>query len=498
MSTTRSILGNINNASSLALTSGTVDILANSLSSTSLLPNKAIKTDANSVLISSDLKVSDISDFPVGMVTNPLTSNLACGNFDITGCNNLQATTINNLTPAYNPATTNLNMSNFNINSVNNLNVATVNSKIPMYNPAIANLDMKGLNIINAVPITQLQDKTQFISSSLLTNTTTVDSNLVLNGGNISTMTTLFFNGGASLTSTAGDLKLLSGNLDMNNNDIKSCDNIAATSLGVGSISNVNSLQFSGGGVITSSGSDLKLSSSINFNFNNILNCIQITTLQGQAQYMSTTPLTTNFSGTIKSDTKVETPLIRLGTSPNQYDLPTVHGLNNQYLGSDGTNAIWKVLEQGAYGQIARQTSVETVGYTMVANVLRSATNLGGTTNATFLTSSDVTANAAAGTLTYAGNQRVLSIECSCRVRIADAKQATGLATLYLTINGVSVSNDSNRITDVNTRAFLYCKYIQPINPGSVISFSISYDAAVTTNLFLSSISLSLNGYAMT
>ena len=155
-------------------------------------------------------------------------------------------------------------------------------------------------------------------------------------------------------------------------------------------------------------------------------------------------------------------------------------------------------MEQGAYGQIARQTSLETVGYTMVANVLRSATNLGGTTNATFLTSSDVTANAIAGTLTYSGNQRVLSIECSCKCRIGDGKAANGFATLYLTINGTPVSNDSNRITDVNTRAFLYCKYIQPVNPGAVISFSISYDTAVTTNLFLSSISLSLNGYAMT
>jgi hypothetical protein len=282
-------------------------------------------------------------------------------------------------------------------------------------------------------------------------------------------------------------------NLDMGNNDIKNCDNIS-----VGSISNVNSLNFSGGGGITSSGSDLKLTSSIDFDFNNILNNIQVTTLQQQTLYQSTSALTTQFSGTLKSTTRVETPLIRLGTSPNQFDLPTVRGLSNQYLGSDGTNAIWKVLEQGAYGQIARQTSIETVGYTMVANVLRSATNLGGTTNATFLTSSDVTANAISGILTYSGGQRVLSIECSCRCRIGDAKQANGLASLYLTINGTSVSNDSNRITDTNTRAFLYCKYIQPVNTGAVISFSISYDNAVTTNLFLSSISLSVNGYSMT
>jgi hypothetical protein len=286
--------------------------------------------------------------------------------------------------------------------------------------------------------------------------------------------------------------------LDMGNNDIKNCDNIATTSIGVGSISNVNSLNFSGGGGIISSGSDLKLTSSIDFDNNNILNNIQVTTLQGQTQYQSTTPLLTTFSNTVKASTRLESPLIRLGTSPNQFDLPTVRGLSNQYLGSDGTNAIWKIIEQGAYGQIARQTSVESVGYTMIANALRSATNLGGTTNSTFLTSSDVTANAVAGTLTYSGNQRVLSIECSCKVRIGDAKQASGLASLYLTINGSSVSNDSNRITDTNSRKFLYCKYIQPVNTGAVISFSISYDTAVTTNLFLSSISLSVNGYSMT
>ena len=285
--------------------------------------------------------------------------------------------------------------------------------------------------------------------------------------------------------------------LDMGNNDIKNCDNISATSINVGSIANVNSLQFSGGGGITSSGSDLKLSSSIDFDFNNILNNIQVSTLQQQTQYQSTTPLVTQFSGTVKSDTRVETPLIRLGTSPNQYDLPTVRGLSNQYLGSNGTNAIWVVLSPGVYGQLVRQSSTEAGPYTMVANTLRSAANLTATVNNAFLTSAEVTANIAQGTLTYSGPVRVLNIEVSCKVRIGDAKQASGLASLYLTIGGTSVSNDFTRITDTNTRAYLNCKYIQPISTGAVISFSIAYDLAVTTNLFLSSISLSVNGYAL-
>ena len=286
-------------------------------------------------------------------------------------------------------------------------------------------------------------------------------------------------------------------NLDMGNNDIKNCDNISATSIGVGSISNVNSLGFSGGAGIISSGGDLKLTSSIDFGFNNILNNIQVTTLQQQTFYQSATPLATSFSGVVKSDTRVETPLIRLGTSPNQYDLPTVRGLSNQYLGSDGTNCVWYVLSPGVYGQLVRQGSAETVGYTMVANVLRSAANLTGTVNNAFLTSAEVAANITQGTLTYSGPVRVLNLEVSCKIRIGAAGAANGLASLYLTINGTSVSNDFNRITDTNRRAYLNCKYIQPINTGAVISFAIAYDTAVTTNLFLSSISLSVNGYAL-
>jgi hypothetical protein len=285
--------------------------------------------------------------------------------------------------------------------------------------------------------------------------------------------------------------------LDMSNNDIKNCDNISTTSIGVDSISNVNTLQFANGFEIIPSGTDLKLSSSIDFNFNNILNNIQVTTLQQQTQYQSATGLLTTFTGSVKANTRLESPLIRLGTSPNQYDLPTVRGLSNQYLGSDGTNAIWVVLSPGVYGQLVRQGSAESTGYTMVANVLRSAANLTGTVTTAFLTSAEVTANVAQGTLTYSGPVRVLNIEVSCKVRIGSAGAANGLASLYLTINGTSVSNDFNRITDTNSRKYLNCKYIQPINTGAVISFSIAYDTAVTTNLFLSSISLSVNGYAL-
>jgi hypothetical protein len=345
-----------------------------------------------------------------------LTGPLNMDNKNIIGVNNLQVTTINNLTPGtgnfQNPTAVNLDMGNNDIKNCDNLQVTTINNLTP--------------------------------GTGNFVNPSAVD-------------------------------------LDMGNNDIKS----------------VSSIVFSNGVEIISSGLDLKLSGSVNFDFNNITNNIQITTLQQQTQYQSTSALTTQFSGILKSTTRLESPLIRLGTSPNQYDLPSIRGLSNQYLGSDGSNAIWVVLSPGVYGQLVRQSSTETSGYTMVANTLRSALNLTNTVTTSFLTSAEVTGNIAQGTLTYSGPVRVLNIEVSCKVRIGDNKQSSGLASLYLTINGTSVSNDFNRITDTNTRAYLNCKYIQPINTGSVISFSIAYDLAVTTNLFLSSISLSVNGYAL-
>ncbi len=48
---TRSILGSINNAASLSLINGTVDIIANSLSSNSLAPGTTVKTDTGGSLL---------------------------------------------------------------------------------------------------------------------------------------------------------------------------------------------------------------------------------------------------------------------------------------------------------------------------------------------------------------------------------------------------------------------------------------------------------------
>jgi hypothetical protein len=176
--------------------------------------------------------------------------------------------------------------------------------------------------------------------------------------------------------------------------------------------------------------------------------------------------------------------------------MPTVKPLSNQYLSGDNTNAVWKIIEQGSYAQIARQIN-ETVGYSFTANIVRTATALGGTTNQAFLNSSDITVNTPNATITYTGFTKVVAIECSMRARISDAKNSSGLVTLYLTINSTTVAVDTTRIEGVNSRQFLYCKWVQPLATGSVISFSISYDTTVTTSLFLSSISLNLNSYAL-
>jgi hypothetical protein len=179
--------------------------------------------------------------------------------------------------------------------------------------------------------------------------------------------------------------------------------------------------------------------------------------------------------------------------------MPTVRGLSNQYLGSNGINAVWNTFETPTYAQIARQGAIETVGYTMTANVIRTATNLGGTVNSVFANSADITVDSPNGTLTYTGtNNRVLTIECSLRARCGDGKQVNNLVTLYLTINGATVSLDTNRVSDTNTRVWVYAKTIQPVATGSAISFGISYDANVNNNMFLSGISLSIGGFSST
>jgi len=476
---TRSSLGFIADATTIRLTDGSTNIIGNTITATNLQPSTTLKTDSARNIISANLFLSDIKDYvpPGGEVFNPLTETLDADNKDIINVNNLGTTLINNKVVLYNPSVSNLNMANFNINSVNNLNFSTINSKIPMYNPAIASLDMKGLDIINAVPITQLQDRTQFITSIPISNWTVISSDLILNNNNIGSVNNIN-------TST------INTKTPMYNPSISSID------MKEFNISNLNELLFKNNAAIIASGTDLKLSSSLDYNFNNILNNPQITTLQGQTQYQSTTPLVTNFSGTLQSDTRINAPTLRIGSGANAFLMPTIKPLSNQYLSGDGTNAIWKIIEQGTYSQIARQIN-ETVGYSFTANVLRTATALGGTTNQAFLNSSDITLNTPNATVTYTGITKVVAIECSMRARVSDGKNANGLVSLYLTINGATASVDTTRINGVDSREFLYCKWVQPLTTGSVVSFSISYDTTVTTALFLSSISLNLNSYAL-
>ena len=474
--TTRSSLGTVSNPSTLSISNGTLEIQGQTVTAINLSANTTLKTNSNRHIISANLFKSDIKDLG-DVLTNPLTADLDADGKDIINAQNLETVLINSKIPMYNPSVANLNMANFNINSVNNLNFSTINSKIPMYNPAIASLDMKGLYINNEVNITQLQDKTQFITSIPISNWTVLNSDLILNNNNIGSVNNLN-------TST------INTKTPMYNPSISSLD------MKEFNISNLNQLLFKNNASIIANNTDLKLSSSLDFAFNNILNNPQITTLQGQAQYQSTTPLVTNFSGTLQSDTRVNAPTLSIGSGINSFLMPTVKPLSNQYLSGDNTNAVWKIIEQGSYAQIARQIN-ETVGYSFTANIVRTATALGGTTNQAFLNSSDITVNTPNATITYTGFTKVVAIECSMRARISDAKNSSGLVTLYLTINSTTVAVDTTRIEGVNSRQFLYCKWVQPLATGSVISFSISYDTTVTTSLFLSSISLNLNSYAL-
>ena len=476
---TRSSLGFIADATTVRLTDGSTNIIGNTITATNLQPSTTLKTDSARNIISANLFLSDIKDYvpPSGGVSNPMTTTLDADNKDIINVGNLETTLINNKVVLYNPSVSNLNMGSFNINAVNNLNMATINSKIPMYNPAVSSLDMKGLYINNEVNITQLQDKTQFISSIPISNWTVLDSDLILNNNNISSVN--------NITASTINAKTPMYNPAISSIDMKGFN-----------ISNLNQLLFTNTASIVASGTDLKLSSSLDYNFNNILNNPQITTLQGQTQYQSTTPLVTSFSGTLQSDTRVNAPTLRIGSGANAYLMPTVKPLTNQYLSGDGTNAVFKIIEQGSYAQIARQIN-ETVGYSFTANVLRTATALGGTTNQAFPNSSDITLNTPNATITYTGFTKVMAIECSMRARVSDAKNANGLVTLYLTINGSTVSVDTTRITGTDSREFLYCKWVQPLATGSIVSFSISYDTTVTNALFISSISLNLNSYAL-
>jgi len=426
-----------------------------------------------------------------------------------------------------------INLDNKDIVGVNNLDVTTINGLVPgtgnFNNPATSDLDMKQFSILNNPEIKNLEDKTQYITVVPEFSETQFNGPVLMNGA-ISTVTDILFANGSSITTNTQDLTLnsqLNIATDSNINSTASitCQTLNATSINVPAITtletktqyqstSVGSTNFTG--IVNPSltlsignsqpnqvGYSLPTSRPLTAGYVMVTPNATGNTLQfvvpadpNKIQYLTASGNVSTFTGNLIVTGSTSTASLSIAPAPNNYSMPIVRGLTTQYLGSDGVNAVWKTFASPTYSQIARQGALETVGYTMVADVLRSATNLGGTVNASFLSSSDITVSIPNGTLTYTGLQRVLSIECSCRARIGDAKQANDFVSLYLTINGTTVSLDTNQVNDITTRTWLYCKYIQPVNTNSVISFSISYGKAVTTNLFLSGISLSVNAYS--
>jgi hypothetical protein len=178
------------------------------------------------------------------------------------------------------------------------------------------------------------------------------------------------------------------------------------------------------------------------------------------------------------------------------YQMPTARGTNNQYIKTDGAGLCsFATFQTPTYAQIGRQLQ-ETVGYSLTANVFRSATNLGGTMDTTFPNSANITPNSVNGTLTYTElATKVLVVELDLRARIADAKASSGLLTLNLISGaGTILAYDIARVFNTTARTHLSCKIVQPVATGTVFSFSIGYDSNLTTDLFLSSISLSVYG----
>jgi hypothetical protein len=487
---TRSILGSVNNSTSLSLVNGTVDIVANSLSSTSLFSNTTVKTDSTGAIISADLNKIDIKDLGETL-SNPLTENLDADGKDILNVGNLEAALINNRGVLYNPSVANLSMANFNINNVNNLNTQTINSKIPMYNPAVADLDMKNFNIINEPTIVQLQNKTINIGVNQF-NETTFGTSINLAGNAINDTSIISFANGSVIdgVSTAdlsiqipGAGRILSDSVLETSADIKAT-NITAFGIINGQILGVGVAQagqpgynfplsrpLTAGQVMVTPASTGNTLSFRSANLDGILNQ---TSING---------ISTTFSHAVI-----------LG-SPT-YQMPTARGTNNQYIKTNGTGVLsFASFPTPTYGQIGRQL-LETVGYSLTANVFRSATDLGGTMDTTFPNSSNITPDSANGTLTYTElATKVLVVELDLRARIADGKNASGLLTLNL-ISGTNtiIAYDIARVFNNTARTHLSCRVVQPFATGTSFSFSIGYDSNLTTDLFLSSISLSVYG----
>jgi len=428
-----------------------------------------------------------------------------------------------------------LNLDNKDILGVDNIDVKTINGE-PIAtgnfsNPSTSNLDMKGFSILNNPEIKSLETKTQYLSVIEQFQESVFSGPVLLNGA-LSNVTDVLFANGSTITTNTQDLAInstfnIATDTNINSTAQITCNTLNADEINAPEITTletktqyqsvfvpsqatvftgiVNATTTLAVGTAQSgqTGYNLPLSRPLIAGYTMITPASTGNTLSFQLaadpnkiQYLTASGNVSTFTGGLIVTASTSTASLSIGAAPNNYSMPTVRGLSNQYLGSNGVNAVWNTFSTPTYAQIARQGSIETVGYTMVANVIRTATNLGGTVNSVFPNSSDITVDLPNGTLTYTGaNNRVLTIECSLRARSGDAKRVNNLVTLYLIINGVNVSLDTNRISDTNTRVWVYAKTIQPIATGAVISFGISFDDNINNNLFLSGISLSIGGF---
>ena len=411
-----------------------------------------------------------------------------------------------------------INLDDKDIIGVNNLEVKTVNGGGILTNPLTSSFDADGNNIINNPEIDGLIQKTQYITAVEEFQETQFSAGILVNGL-ISNASEVVFANGSTITGTDADLVINSagiGNISSTSNITTTadmtCTTINADAINVPAVTTLETkTQYQS--VFTPSQATV---------FQGIVNAT--TTLAvGTAQsgqtgynlplsrplipgYVMVTPASTgntlsfrsanldgilNQSSILGISTTFANAVI-LG-SPT-YQMPTARGTNNQYIRTDGAGLCsFATFPTPTYGQIGRQL-LETVGYSLTANVFRSATNLGGTMDTTFPNSANITPDSANGTLTYTElATKVLVVELDLRARIADAKAANGLLTLNL-ISGAStiLAYDIARVYNTTSRTHLSCKIVQPVATGTVFSFSIGYDTNLTTDLFLSSISLSI------
>ena len=384
-----------------------------------------------------------------------------------------------------------INLDNKDIIGVDNLEVKTVNGGAILTNPLANDLDMAGNNITNNPQIDNLQDKTQNITVNPF-NETVFSTAIALSGNNINDTAILSFANGSVIDGvTTADLsiqvrgagRILSDSVFETTGDVKAT-NITASGiinaqiLGVG-VAQPNqtgynfplSRPLTAGQVMVTPAATGNTLSFRSANLDGILNQ---TSING---------ISTTFAHAV------------IFGSPT-YQMPTARGTNNQYIKTNGSGLLsFASFPTPTYGQIGRQLA-ETVGYNLTANVFRSATDLGGTMDTTFPNSANITPNTPNGTLTYTElATKVLVVELDLRARIADGKNATGLITLNL-ISGTNtiLAYDIARVYNNTSRTHLYCRIVQPVATGTSFSFSIGYDSNLTSDLFLSSISLSVYG----